>query len=393
MAAVAMSATLPGRTHGLSLITEPLLDELALSRTAFASINLWSSLLGAVICLPTGLLIDRYGVRIVSTLVTAVLALAVLWMSSIRDEAELLVSLTVARGFGQSALSVAAMAMIGKWFGARAGMAMGLFAVLLTIGFIAGILGLGQAVTDIGWRSAWRGLGLLIAGLVPVLWLVVRDRPASADENVETPGVPPAARFDTPASEGFTWREAIQTPAFWVILFGTAMFNFAWSGVTLFMESMVVQQGFTRPAAIEVLSILTGMGLVANLAAGALATRGRLCRILSVGLLLLAGALVAFPGLHSETALRCFALALGGSGGVLTVVFFAAWGQLFGQPALGRIQATGQLATVLASSLGPVVFAESLARTNSYRPVCVGLGIGAILLACLGWMTPTPRRG
>ncbi len=49
LAAVVMLATLPGRTQGLGLITEPMLRDLQIDRVTYASINLWATLLGAAI--------------------------------------------------------------------------------------------------------------------------------------------------------------------------------------------------------------------------------------------------------------------------------------------------------------------------------------------------------
>ena len=44
VAALAMVGTLPGRTQGLGLITEPLLRDLGIGRVAFAQINLVATL-------------------------------------------------------------------------------------------------------------------------------------------------------------------------------------------------------------------------------------------------------------------------------------------------------------------------------------------------------------
>jgi hypothetical protein len=41
VASLAMVGTLPGRTQGLGLITEPLLTDLQLDRILFAKINFW----------------------------------------------------------------------------------------------------------------------------------------------------------------------------------------------------------------------------------------------------------------------------------------------------------------------------------------------------------------
>ena len=63
IAALAMVGTLPGRTQGLGIVTEPLLADLRLDRVAYANINLWATLLGAAICLPIGRTFDRFGPR------------------------------------------------------------------------------------------------------------------------------------------------------------------------------------------------------------------------------------------------------------------------------------------------------------------------------------------
>ena len=85
VAALAMVGTLPGRTQGLGLITEPLLADLQINRVVFARINLWATLIGALFCLGVGRLIDRFGSRIVLTIVTLALATVVLLMSGARS--------------------------------------------------------------------------------------------------------------------------------------------------------------------------------------------------------------------------------------------------------------------------------------------------------------------
>src|ERR1044071_3426895 len=81
IAALAMVGTLPGRTQGLGLTTEPLLRDLQIDRVYFARINLWATLIGALFSIGVGRLIDRFGSRIVLTLVSVGLAAVVLKMS------------------------------------------------------------------------------------------------------------------------------------------------------------------------------------------------------------------------------------------------------------------------------------------------------------------------
>src|SRR4029077_11865422 len=80
-AAVAMSATLPGRTYGLGLIKEPLRADLGISDLRFNVINFWAIVIGAIACLPVGRLIDRFGTRVVLAGVVASLGASVVLMS------------------------------------------------------------------------------------------------------------------------------------------------------------------------------------------------------------------------------------------------------------------------------------------------------------------------
>jgi len=77
VAATLMLATLPGRTYGLGLITEPLLGDLRIDRVSYATINLWATLFGAAFYFPAGYLIDRLGLRIVSTATVLLLGMVV----------------------------------------------------------------------------------------------------------------------------------------------------------------------------------------------------------------------------------------------------------------------------------------------------------------------------
>src|SRR5205809_4500356 len=81
VAALAMVGTLPGRTQGLGLITEPLIRDLGISRVAYAQINLVATLVGSLFCFGIGRLTDVRGSRIVLTALSLSLGAVVLIMS------------------------------------------------------------------------------------------------------------------------------------------------------------------------------------------------------------------------------------------------------------------------------------------------------------------------
>ena len=353
MAALAMVGTLPGRTQGLGLVTEPLLREFGLDRVAYANINLWATLIGAAFNLPCGRLVDRYGARVVMTGLLLALGLTVLVMAGAGSLIVLAVTITLTRGLGQSALSVVSLALAGKWFARRINLAMGVYALLVGMGFIAAFPSVGQAILKFGWRAAWSGVGwALVAVLAPLAWWIVRETPATE----EVPG----------SSGGMAFGRAVRTPAFWVFGLSSAMFGLVYSGIALFNQSILEKKGFDATTYQTVLVVSTLLGLVANFGGGWVAMRWPIQRLMGVGMGVLAGSLVALPLVGTFGEVMGYGVAMGVAGGVVTVVFFSVWSQVFGRTELGRIQGAAQMMTVVASAVGPVLLAEALARTGSY---------------------------
>jgi MFS family permease len=393
VAALAMSATLPGRTHGLGLITEPLTNDPALGVGAarFSALNFWAVLLGSALCLPVGRLLDRCGCRAVLTGVALSLGATVVWMSRATDAAVLFVTLVLVRGLGQGALSVVSMALVGKWFTRRLGLAMGAFTVLLAFGFLAGTLGVGAAVRAEGWRPAWAGLGLSLAlGLAPLAWLLARSTPESVGLPVDRAESPPAGGPPVQAPLDLSLRAALATPAFWAFTLATSLFNLVWSAITLFNQTILAERGFGNDTFLLVMAVLVVSGLPANLVAGWLAGRWPMGRLLAVGMLLLAGSLLAFPALRTTTHAVLYAAALGVAGGILTVVYFAVYGHAFGRAHLGVIQATVQVISVFASALGPVLLTHCREATGSSDLLFQAAAPPALLLGLAAWLVPLP---
>lgn len=389
VAALAMTATLPGRTHGLGLITQPLLADLDISEVFFGTLNFWAIVLGAAFCLPGGKLLDRWGTRLVLTVVCAALGGAVVWMSGVTDWLALFAALVLVRGLAQGNLSVLSMALVGKWFTRRLGPAMGVYAVLLAIGFIATTLGVGHMVLTQGWRSAWAVLGWgLLLGLAPVCWLLVRSTPEAYGLTVEGSAAP--AESATSQTRDAVLVAALATPAFWVFSLATALFGLVWSAITLFNQALLAERGFDAETFYLVMALLTASGLAANLVGGWLAQRWPLGRLLLVGMAMLSVGLAGFPLVQTYTHVILYGLVLGVAGGLITVVHFAFYAQAFGRRHLGQIQGAAQVLSVFTSALGPLLLALCKDRLGSYDPLFDSAALAALVLGLAAWLCPWP---
>jgi MFS family permease len=381
LGALAMVATLPGRTHGLGLITESLIKDLHVDRVDYGWINLVATLIGATFCLPLGWALDRFGLRSVTTLLLVATG-ASAW-ALVRLEGgflPLLLVITLTRGFGQSALSVASITSVGKWFPKRSGPPMGVYAFLVGVFFAAAFKVVGPLVLHHGWRWAWTAVSAAVAlGIGSIVLLLMREPPAP-----ETPDTPEA-----PAT-GLTLGEALGTPAFWIFAGAASLYGLVSSGLGLWMQAVLGERGFDVKTYYNVLSVTFALGLVAQLASGLLSSFLSLGMLNALAMFFYAGALVMIPFISTSTPLWISACLMGLSGGIITVVFFAVWVQVFGQRQLGRIQAASQMLTVVASAVGPLIFESVHRHYNSYGPALLGLAPIVLLFGVAGWKVRLP---
>lgn len=375
LAAVLMVATLPGRTQGLGLITEPMLRDLSLDRVAYANINLWATLLGSAACLPAGWLIDRAGLRWTTVGIVGLLAAVVWKMSVMAGGVAVVFSLVLlTRALGQSALSVASITAVGKSVGPRSGWAMGVYSVLVSVLFAVAFVVVGSVVSGPGWRAAWSQLASGLLGVAIVSACFLREpAPTAGSQNAPMTGVPLGT--------------ALCTPLFWVFAGASAFFGLVASGFGLFNEAVLAERGFDQKTFHTFLAVSTLFALVGQLLCGWLTLRSPMPRLLAVALFLYAVGLATLPLLHSLWQLWCFAGIFGISAGFITVIFFAVWGQAFGRMQLGRIQGSAQMISVFASALGPLLFAKCHAATGSYAPLLYALAPAVFITGLVAWHT------
>ena len=289
-----MVATLPGRTHGLGLFTEPIRRTFGLDPESYGFLNLWATLLGGLFCFPVGWLLDRVGTRYVLAGVTVALGAVVLLMSRAAGAGwvhlsstlvlplDLFALVLLTRGLGQSALSVASLSLIARSAGRKPGLAMGVYAFLGSAGFVVAFTVLRTVINaqPDEWRGPWAGIGVAVV-VVGLLFLVlVRDRVLEEQTPVaDAPGSP----------GGKTLGQALRSLTFWTFALAVSFFGLVVSGTALFNEKLLAERGLDKDVFLKVTIIGVPAGLAANLLGGFLATR------ISLGYLL-AGRCWSWPG-------------------------------------------------------------------------------------------------
>lgn len=392
VAALAMVGTLPGRTQGLGLITEPLIKDLQVDRVLFAQINLWATLLGSLLCLGIGRLIDRLGSRVALTGVALALGAVTMAMSGVRGVLWLALLITLTRGLGQSALSVVSLTIVGQWFARRLSAAMAVYTIILSIGFMIAFPVVGAVVVSAsggGWRAAWAGVGAAILfGLAPIGWLLVRRTPE--DCGVSLDGEKQREEKSGEAGAGHTLFQALATPAFWIFALASSVYGLIASGIALFNESILAELGFDAATYHRSLVIIALTSLVGNFFGGWLAAKWSPNRLMALAMSLLALSLLGLPHVRTQTHVAAYASVMGTAGGFVMVIFFSFWSRAFGRAHLGKIQGAAQTLTVLASAIGPLLLAECVTRTGSYAVIFYLLALVVGVLGAAAWFVPIP---
>lgn len=391
VAAAAMVGSLPGRTQGLGLVTEPLLADLGIDRVSYAALNFWATIIGSGGALGIGYAIDRIGSRLVVTAVLLALGVVVCLMSFAHTYGELAVWITLTRTLGQSALSVVSLAIVGHWFVRRIDTAMAVYSLAISVGFMAAFPLVGASVQTWGWRTAWLAVGCaILLVLTPVAFAVVRRSPESI--GLVPDGVRPGpdlgqtrVRPGSDSLDGYSWTDALATPSFWVFAVGTALYGLVASGIGLFNQSILAERGFGANIYYQTLAVTALTALIGNFLGGWLSSRIALGRLMAVSQFILAAGVLALPFVSTVAHVMIWAGAMGLGGGLVMVLFFSVWGRVFGRRHLGRIQGVAQGLTVVASAIGPLLLAWCLEWTGSYAGMFQVLSavIAAVALAAL----------
>src|SRR5262245_52267802 len=396
LAALAMVATLPGRTHGLGLFTEPIRGTFALDEDSYGTLNMWATLVGGLFCLPCGWLLDRLGTRLVLAGIAAALGTTVIGMSrttglgtldlggSLAVPLDLFAVVLLTRGFGQSALSVASLSLMARSVGPRDGLAKGVYALLVSAGFVAafGVLRSVILAYPGDWRTPWAGIGMAVLATALLFLVAVRDR-------VLVEKVAPAGG----TSRDNTLGEALQTRTFWVFALAISFYGMVVAGTSLFVQGLLKERGLHEDEYLTATIIGIPAGLAASLIGGWLAPRVPQGPLLAGALVVLAAALGCFPWLSTAGEVYGYAVALAAAGGVIAVVFYTVWRPAFGLTHLGRIQGAAQFVTVIFSALGPKLLGSAKTNLGSYSTVFPYLAAVAAVMAMAAFFTRVPVKG
>src|SRR5581483_10675365 len=254
----------------LSIFVEPLTREFGWSRTALSGAVSLGGVLAAISSPLIGPLLDRRGARAILCTVVLVNGLLLTGLSLIGSLPAFYLLFCLARMNWAGPFDLGIYGAVSNWFVARRAFATSVATLAQMAGLVAMPL-IGQfAISHSGWRSGWLALGILTVavGFVPSYLFLVR-RPEDLGLVPDRAGTAAAASPAAPET-AYSRREALATPAFWLLLAYTMLVYPVQAGVSLHQAPHLIERGIAPAVAATIVSTFS---LMSAAAAGALPAR------------------------------------------------------------------------------------------------------------------------
>ncbi|MXW73025.1 MAG: MFS transporter [Gammaproteobacteria bacterium] len=374
--------------HGLTLAGIPVFDELILEELGISRGTLKFRDFITVMCAGlsgplVGYLADRYGARPVILAGLLFLSAALFLYSTISSPTHIYL-IHVLMGLCFSATNIVVIVvLLSNWFVTRRGIALGLALAGTSLGsaFIPQLSA--WLIGQMHWRDAAQVLGCLPIVLIPVLYFLIRERPA--DLGVQPLGGEAAPRTAPAGPQDIDMREVwAQVRTFNFVLLGVIAALIFYTSNAFIQHTFLYlrDQGFEPSAAATGFTIIFVSGLVGKIASGFLVEKWGVKPIwVAFQGLMLAGALVmVFQGADGVwIGLSCIGFGWGGAY-ALTQLFIS---NTFPPHALGRLMGLFVVIEAVGAGSGSWLTGVMFDAQGSYDLAFL-LTVGFMLAAIVG---------
>lgn len=379
--------------NGFGFYFLPIQSQFGWSSTAMSGAvslsRLESGLLGPL----EGYLIQRYGPQRVMFVGFIVFALGFVLLSRSTHIVTFYAAILVmALGSGLAGFA-AVVAAINNWFRRNRSKAFGISMLGLGLGGVIFSSLLAWSIAEYGWQNTalFSGALLLILG-IPIS-RIVRFSPEpygllpdgdDPNEGAESAADGKAVRRPAPPlDEDFTWKEALQTPAFWIISVCHALALVAISATGVHQVAYMEEDlGLSGARAALVVVVLSTVMMLCQPMGGFLGDRYSKKHIAAVCLLGHGVAMVLLAMATGFGFLMIYAVVQGLSWGTRGPIITAMRGDYFGRKDFALINGYSQVVMMMGMIVGPLV-AGFMADNYSYRGgfliIAAMVGLGSIL--------------
>jgi MFS family permease len=262
-----------GARNAFAVFLIAVVEEFHWSRGLASGALMVGSILWTLSAPPIGVLLDRFGPRLVLPVGALTMAAGFVLSGLARDVEEFYLGMGVLVGIGFAALTMTSQAtFLSNWFVRKRGMAIGAAAAGIGCGILI-VVPLTQAlIAAYGWRAAYFILAAILAIVVaPLNYLFQRRTPEEMHLEAdfgETLPEPQGRRRHTNEPGGPRFREALKMRRFWIFAVGVLAGAIPLHLVLIHQVAAVSDAGFSRSSA------AFGLGLIGLFTAPAMIMMG-----------------------------------------------------------------------------------------------------------------------
>ena len=372
-----------GVRHAVGPFLKPMVDDLGLDRASFSAVIAVSLFLYGVFMPIAGMALDRFSVRVVTTVGSVILVASLVLTGMVRSFWEFAAVYGVLVLLGLAGTGpVIASGVVARWFNKRRGTALSVLGSASMTGMSLLVPVLTWLILNAGWRATYMIIGAGIAVLVlPLCVWVFRDSPESVGLTAD--GIPRAPGTSAPPIERVTAREALQTLAFWQLAGSFFTCGFSMSLLSSHGIPMLTDHGYSPMFASWALGVLGGSSIGFTVMLGALSDRlGR--RPVLAGIY--AGRILIFAGffLIRDNPAAIIAVAIlggitmAGTGSMTSALTADIYGRFSVSSVFGLIFLVHQTGSAIGSWLAGALFESTGGYGAAYVAACVFLAGAAV---------------
>ncbi len=289
---------------------------------------------------------------------------------------------------------------VSNWFVAKRAFAISIAGLAQMAGLVAMPLIAFLAMQASDWRGAWLAVGLtvLVVGFVPAWALMIR-RPE--DVGLRPDGAAKAADHGTVRAAdaiepAFNRRQALASPAFWLLSLFTLLVFPVQAGVSLHQAPHLIERGLEPMVAATVVSSFSAVAACVSFSLGFWPRHWPIRAVLAASGLALGASAWAMISINSAAEAYGAAVLFGlGIAGLMTMLPLA-WANYFGRQSFGAIRGITLTVQVLAQAAGPVFSGLLRDLTGDYAlslSCFAALGLAGAVVALFARPPARPLKG
>lgn len=379
---IGIMMSVPGQTTGVGVFTDFLIDVLDLSRSQLSMAYMFGTISSGLILPASGRLFDRVGARVMIVCACVILAVTLLGLSAcdwvimiLNVQGDGVLSTTIRfllifAGFfllrysGQGLVAMTSRAMLGKWFQRKRGMVSGISSVAASAFFAGAPIMLNQLINIHDWRFAWMLLACLSIGMALLGWLTFRDNPEECglwmDGSSTNPEVPQEGEKDNfVIHKEFTLEEARRTFSFWVFNLGLSAFSMIVTAVTFHVSSIGAESNLSREETFQLFLPMAVVSVLTNFVFLSCSDRIKLKYFLAFNMFWMVIGTYGVLSFQETVSYWMVIVGFGISGGIFSPLVTLLWPKFYGRKHLGAISGFNMSCMVIASAVGPFIFAQA----------------------------------